>query len=77
VQYLHTGAMPVDKDEYIPILDVSSHLIGHYSAQGVKTPAHICGIRIQKVSHRRGKAEHVIGAFDPTGSGSFPYPGTC
>lgn len=66
MQDLHIGTWPVDKNEDIPILDVSPHLVGHYSTKGVKATAHIRWIRIQIVSHRRCKAKHITGAIKPT-----------
>ena len=62
----HAGTRPVDKNEHIPILDVPTHLVGHYAAEGVKTAAHVCRIRIQVVSHRRCEAEHATVDLKPT-----------
>ena len=40
----HAGAGPVDKNEHISILDITSHLVGHNAAEGVKTAAHVAGL---------------------------------
>ena len=74
VKDFHAGAGPVDKNEHIPILDIPPHLVGHNTAEGVKTAAHVCRIRIQVVSHRRGKAEHPTLVLKPTGILPSPDP---
>ena len=46
VQDFHARTSAVHKYVNVPVLYVASHLVGHHSAQGIKTAAHICWIRI-------------------------------
>ena len=66
VQDFHAGTRAVDKDINVTVLNVAPHQVGHHSAQGVKTPAHICWVRIQIIPHRRSKAEHLTGVLTAT-----------
>ena len=66
VQYLHAGATAVDEDVHVTILYIASHQVGHHSAQGVKTAAHVGWLRIQVILHCRCEAEHITRVLRPT-----------
>jgi hypothetical protein len=74
VQDFHTGARTVDKYVHISVLNITSHQIGHHTAEGIKTPAHICGEAVQIVPHGRGEAEHPTDAVKATASATSPDP---
>ena len=50
VQYLHDGLVPVDKNIHLATEHVSAHHVCYYSAQGVKTLAHVNRRRIQIIA---------------------------
>lgn len=58
VQDLHTRAEPVDKDEYIAILHVALHQVGHDAAQSIETLAHVRWVRVDEIPHRGRQVEH-------------------
>lgn len=77
VQDLHTGTRSVDEDEHVAVLHVTAHLVGHHPAQGIKTPAHIGGVRIQVILHRGGQAEHFTGVPGATTTVKPAYRANC
>ena len=60
VQDLHAGTGPVNEDEYIAVLHVAVHQIGHNPAQGVETLPHVRGVRVDVIIHRGCQAEHPL-----------------
>jgi hypothetical protein len=74
MQDFHAGTRAVDKDVHITILNITTHQIGHHTAEGIKTPAHICGEGIQIVPHGGREAEHPTDAVKATVSATSPDP---
>jgi len=74
MQDFHAGTRAVDKDVHITILNITTHQIGHHTAKGIKTPAHICRKGIQIISHGRCKAEHPTDARKATACVTSPDP---
>lgn len=74
VQDFHTGTGSVYKDKNISVLYILPHLVGHHSTEGVKTTTHICGMSIQVILHRRGKAEHATGGLKATVTATSLHP---
>jgi hypothetical protein len=58
VQYLHDGLVPVYKNVHLATQHVSAHRVCHYSAQGVKTLAHVNRRRIEIIAQGFMQMKH-------------------
>jgi hypothetical protein len=76
MQDFHAGTRAVYENEYITILNITPHLVGHNATECIKAASHVCRMGIQVILHRGGKAEHATGVLKPATSEASLHPGT-
>ena len=63
MEYFQAITISVHENENFPISDITPHGVGDNSAKGIKTFAHIGGMRVKPKSHVAMQMKHMGGLF--------------